>query len=62
MLDGPIDRQALQSLVRHVLKRLDELFPYRLGSLLRQWRQFARQAALRGKRVAIVPPEAYCWM
>ena len=24
-----------------------------------QWRQFARQAALRGKRVAVLPPEAY---
>ena len=24
-----------------------------------QWRQLARQAALRGKRVAVLPPEAY---
>ena len=24
-----------------------------------QWRQLAREAALRGKRVAVLPPEAY---
>ena len=24
-----------------------------------QWRQLARQAALRGKQVAVLPPEAY---
>ena len=46
MLGGTIDGQALQFLVKHILEGLDELLPYRLRGLMRQWRRVAPVTAV----------------